>query len=1129
MEPDTLRCIFCLSTEHKFSRFTVTVKPKELYKKRQPILYYDAENNKICINKSCIPQELGYKNTNILILEDNKDAIYWSDGISVILGIIKLLEENVEKIDDELINNLAMSVYCNKWWDLLLESIGNGLKSRVEKYYDMNILQNYMIIYLNRIRELLVDRDEIYNNLSKYNFEKYNRILEIFYEDKRRNLEKNIKDKNKEIIKKKQDKIDKKEEEKKKIRENELENYMKKKLNNKNTENINFESIFLNKLNKLNKDKTKKIKLLSFLPLNDETLAYLIMCIGEESNLQDGINISDDKHIIKLWEYYLKQEEDIENNIKYKKIKYNSTKKNNDIPAIPLIENTYLELTKFQKIKFERVYKQYNTDNKLNYYQDNFVLDEWQINTVKTIKDGKSCLIIGPTSGGKTFVMMTALNNIINTRDSKIIVYISPSVELARQTYANIKKTFKNKEISLITFQFMDIRKNSTIYIGTAPELYLYFTKNNLIFNIGIFDEIHVSAKIYYDTDNYLEKRRAYAYSKLLLLCKDQVIAASATIKNEEILCNYILLKMNLIDSEIKIIKYSNRIIPLNEYRYLDNEIRSLKREESGNEIINENNKSDNIPEYNDENKLKLLLLMKEKDMLPVIFFNSEEDKVWNSFLNLINYLEYNEMVKYLEYHRMVDNINNHIEKFNKIYNEEISKLSDKNDNFDVITSNLGKSNIIKKTIINTRKKIINVIISESKSFLKKSIEELNKNKDMLLNMDIFIMSKEDTKKYIIDIKSIIDIEKENFLLSYAHRDMIEIIIKFESMTIEIIQEILLIEINKGNYFRFSKSSCGIEQLNAMRQPGDCQEKWKQRRKMEALANAQNIKTDDIDGIIDIIMKGLNFGISIIISSLPFVIQNIILENIRIKNMGIIFASEEMYMGINYPLRSVIIYNSTNIDINISKLIQMSGRCGRRGKDNQAHVIYWNIQNADKIHETFINPLNSEDLLIDDDDIKMGLFIDNYESLALDMGKIHYEKYFKKNDKDIFIQKKYKEEDYYDDEETNYKLNKNEKVILEKEKYLQPILNILIKFIYNVNNSDEIVKMICNIDKNIIKEEYYVDSFKKSRIINNLNLLIIELYNYYAVSSHIEFLNFLENILNTLKIIEYRLIKISNK
>ena len=73
----------------------------------------------------------------------------------------------------------------------------------------------------------------------------------------------------------------------------------------------------------------------------------------------------------------------------------------------------------------------------------------------------------------------------------------------------------------------------------------------------------------------------------------------------------------------------------------------------------------------------------------------------------------------------------------------------------------------------------------------------------------------------------------------------------------------------------------------------------------------------------------------------------------------------------------------------------------------------------------------------------------------------------------------------------------------------------------------EIVQMVSKIDANIIIESYLIDSFKKSRNINLIMHILIELHNSYALSNNIEFLTFIEHLIRILQVCEYRLIKLA--
>ena len=275
-------------------------------------------------------------------------------------------------------------------------------------------------------------------------------------------------------------------------------------------------------------------------------------------------------------------------------------------------------------------------------------------------------------------------------------------------------------------------------------------------------------------------------------------------------------------------------------------------------------------------------------------------------------------------------------------------------------------------------------------------------------------------------------------------------------------------------------------------------------------------------------MRGLEFGITIINPSLPFVIQNIILDNLRTKNMGIVFASESMSMGINYALRSVIIKSPKKlIKINPGKLIQMGGRCGRRGKDNQAHVIYWNIENSYEAHHSFIEPVSYPEHFL----IKNENNLESKEKLAVELGAIFITLYFEEELKksNVIIQSnKIKNEDEYEQIEKTKCKKRSSDNKLNRIQYLDPTIRILTKYSnYNQTEVDNITNMICKIDADIILDTYSIDSYMKSRDINLLMHLVIELHNTYAMSINVEFLAFLETIVHILQACEYRLIKLA--
>jgi hypothetical protein len=741
---------------------------------------------------------------------------------------------------------------------------------------------------------------------------------------------------------------------------------------------------------------------------------------------------------------------------------------------------------------------------------------------------------------------------------------------LAYQSYANICATFPNKSVAIITTEIILIPATANIFIGTAPELINYFVTSKKKFHIGIFDEIHVASNVYYDVSNKSDVIRAKSYARLISRCELQVIAASATIRNELVMCEFIKNQMNYYRTDnfvqledIQLIKYTTRTIPLIEYRFNNNDIiEPIIRDEIG----NDSNTFETItePDINSANLFKLLVKMRQRDMTPGIIFDITDDIAWKSYTELIDYIEKMEEIDYKCYYDMIETINKHINKFNTTRDIIFADIPE-NDNVDASRMRNGsmgnnKRDAGMRSILSERLKTQKRILDEAKKAIVTSIIKYNTEPWESLCV---IVKESITQSLWNVISRICSTSKEELLSQYSNFkitksivDMFSIIKRIEESDSEQSDEMCEIILDKGSFYRFTESSCGMDQLKAIKEPGENQDSWKMRKRMITLAEAQNIHPKDIDGIIDIIMRGLEFGITIINASLPFVIQSIILDNLRTKNIGIVFASESMSMGINYALRFVIIKSPNNyISINPGKLIQMSGRCGRRGKDNQAHVIYWGISNAIEAHHNFIEPIELNHFLLDDNEVS-GSIINDPESLAVQLGAIFTTLYFDEVKKkpvmplsctknggpskigtsknggysrfNNFKKVDVPEVDEYEVREMSLLKKRTSDVKLLRSQYLDPIINILCQNIgYSELECQEITSMICKIDGDIIMDTFLINSFNKSRDVNLIMHMIIELHNSYASSVNIEFLNFLEKIVHILQGCEYRLIKLA--
>ena len=96
----------------------------------------------------------------------------------------------------------------------------------------------------------------------------------------------------------------------------------------------------------------------------------------------------------------------------------------------------------------------------------------------------------------------------------------------------------------------------------------------------------------------------------------------------------------------------------------------------------------------------------------------------------------------------------------------------------------------------------------------------------------------------------------------------------------------------------------------------------------------------------NLLLVGLEFGVALILPSIPFVAQYEMLRLLSKRSIKVIFTSQSMSMGVNYPVRSAIIRAPTGNDIDVMMYMQMSGRAGRRRLDDRAFVVAWNVHNA---------------------------------------------------------------------------------------------------------------------------------------------------------------------------------------
>jgi len=1180
---NSAKCVFC-TEDHKFSPFPVTKEIKSQQYPKELVFMRDPKTKKYVIKTVVSAKNQGWTAITPEMIKTNTvklvDVIFWSDSIAVFESncLMTLIVEKKNLIDKDTICNLCATIHCKKWWEDLLILIAES------DFMNSSIVRAKE--YLAMLRDFINSNSTISSSVRDYTFPRFNAKL--------RTLE-NIKQKEKEIkaiaaleeneIKKEQERIERLE-----LQKQKLEKLREDNLSNEIIPELTVREVFIKMLN--TNRKSHETKYLAAINPDGSLIADLTCKLGEKSTLQQGIDHETLKKKYDVWKFYKNQEKlraDPNSGIKFKKAKWisktDSEKKDDSIiPELPIISDDpkkareLLNLNKFELQHFEAKYNEYKKIKKNGVPTNSIVLDEWQSRAIQTIRSGKSCLITGPTSGGKTYVMMDGLNSIIKSHEHENIVLVFPTFHLAYQTYANIKATFINRSIGMITSDLIHISKDANVLIGTAPELLNYLVTKGKRFQVGIFDEIHVASNVYCDQTIVSDRIRARAYTRLLSMCERQSIAASATLNNEDDMRRFMANQMNICRSQstdtsnstklsytdIELIKYGTRAVPLSEYHFDNRIISPIIRDENGIDINYSSSTEVKEITIDSYNLFQLLTQMRDRDMTPTIVFEKTDDLAWNTYSEFVSYMEQMEERDYKCYHQMITKFNSIISDFNTKFDEKMSEIPE-DDNVDASRIRQGvkgnaKRDAVLRTIKSLRVGAIEQMITDGRTMLTRNIVEFNVTKPDCL----CVLSKISSKKQKLLIRLMGDsytdfITNKDFIISNVHLDMIEVIINIEEMNAEQVESLCLFQYEKGSFFKFSKNSHCTTLLKAIRDPGSNEEIWKHRKRMIILAEAQNIPAKEIDNIADVILRGLEFGIAIISNSLPFVIQNIILESLKRKDMGIVFASENMSMGINFPLRSVVIKgHKNNCSINPGKLIQMAGRCGRRGMDTQAHVIYYGIDNDFEAHHNFIAPVSYPDhFYLDITSDISGSTISNYEELALEINDIYITHYFESAEKketkvalsctkDGGRMKEQRKNNYDWKQKTlqSFGAKKEEEnaddileqkmiqqlaiveQITKRSEYIMPIITkIAIISSFTELQSKELATMVCNLDEDIIYETYCIDSFKKSQDIKHLMNMMIELYNHYSACNNSKFLDFVEKIMVILRSCSNKLIR----
>lgn len=599
-------------------------------------------------------------------------------------------------------------------------------------------------------------------------------------------------------------------------------------------------------------------------------------------------------------------------------------------------------------------------------------LDWWQKLFIEMIKAGKSFILVGDTSGGKTFISMMGIrilfNAYLNDTSAKFI-YLAPTSQLAILQFANILKAYPSysQYFGLCCKSIVNIPPTARILIGTPNEVkkYMYQVKyqhntvisleniseeiKNAVENpfmntckILFIDEIQTLSPTYVQSQEIEQVMECKAIEEIIkcVSYKDdkqsQVIGMSATLSRESIV-NIKTKITNLTGiPDITDIVYSHEDIGLDDLSKKSTYIPIMKKpiivpiKISGKVIENYREKDKIIQQTLNNESIEMIVRdAAYRKVLPLSVYREDELTTIQMYKDFISYLERKETEC-----RIWQNLR--IEYMNEVDSHGSAKMKE--------------PDRVNLWITRIRDNIMSIIHNDTIDTVvhKGDFDNLLATYHQLANEDIANM---------------------NPILS---PELYGLIYEYISFTLN--HHGFQKEIHP--YYRFGVVR-GDEFFNLKNPNTNTDSTFK-----KILVAQQADPASNTGSIIPLIMRGIRFGVGLVTSSIPLGFQLEIFKFINIKSkqtgesapIPILFCEYGMSMGVNFALMSVAILRMSLCTIGPSELKQIMGRAGRRGNSSGAHPVVYtfnitNVYNATALEVLDFNVDNISSSFFDSNEI----------------------------------------------------------------------------------------------------------------------------------------------------------------
>ncbi|PKL43292.1 MAG: hypothetical protein CVV41_11300 [Candidatus Riflebacteria bacterium HGW-Riflebacteria-1] len=248
----------------------------------------------------------------------------------------------------------------------------------------------------------------------------------------------------------------------------------------------------------------------------------------------------------------------------------------------------------------------------LNVKYRDYVLDEFQIQSITEIENGHSLVLSAPTGSGKTLVAEYLIEKVLKT--DKRIIYTSPIKALSNQKYRDFSRLYGDK-VGILTGDVVINRDAQALIVTTEVYRNMAIEDPEAIADVAyvIFDEIHYLGDI--------ERGTVWEESIIFSPKTVRFLALSATIPNCDELARWI---ESVIDHQVKVISHNERAVPLSFLFSYNKQLltfKDLRSKLRGKSSMTEGPRDRRAKKEGDFRHFDTIKQLRTQDRLPLLYF----------------------------------------------------------------------------------------------------------------------------------------------------------------------------------------------------------------------------------------------------------------------------------------------------------------------------------------------------------------------------------------------------------------------------------------------------------------------------------------------------------------------------